>query len=459
MRVDETADSNLTEPARLLHFDHGSSPSPPSAREILTLHTLNEIDLKTVARLLPGVVLLALSACGGSEPEPARAALPGIEAAAPAVEFVETQLVELGTLPTVIEASGSVQARRVSGVGAEVSGRLVEVFVDVGDAVEAGAPLFQIDRVPYEMALAEARAGLALARAERDNALHERERVEKLVEERAVSQRRRDEQKTAAAVAVARVAQTQARLARAETNLERTLVRAPYAGSVVERRAHEGEMTGSEPVVVLQESGALVVVLNIPEAAPAPVRVGSRVRLFVEGLSAPLETQVDRVSERVDPNTRTYEVRAPVHDASGSVKAGSYGRAEILPTPGPARAIVPRSALLMRDGRSYVFRAEGGTARRVHVRIGAMTSDRVEILSGVEVGHRVVLGEAVGRLADGDPIRTTPSQTPARQGREAAAQRAAGERRQAPARQGREAAAQRAAGERRQAPARAQTAS
>jgi hypothetical protein len=160
------------------------------------------------------------------------------------------------------------------------------------------------------------------------------------------------------------------------------------------------------------------------------------VRLFVEGLSAPLETQVDRVSERVDPDTRTYEVRAPVHDPSGSVKAGSYGRAEILPTRGPARAIVHRSALLMRDGRSYVFRVEGDTARRVHVRIGAMTSDRVEILSGVEVGQRVVLGEAVRRLADGDPIRTTTEEAPAtaRQGRAAAAQRAAGERRRAPAR-------------------------
>jgi membrane fusion protein (multidrug efflux system) len=362
--------------------------------------------MKAPARFFCCLALLALAACAGSEPEPRQSAQPGAEAAAPAAELVETQPVELGTLPTAIEASGSVQARRVSGVGAEVSGRLVEVFVDVGDTVEAGAPLFQIDRIPYQMALAEARAGLALARAERDNALHERERVEKLVEERAVSQRRRDEQTTAAAVAVARVAQMEARLARAETNLERTLVRAPYAGSVVERRAHEGEMAGPEPVVVLQESGALVVVLNIPEATPVPVRTGSAVHLFVEGLSAPLETRVDRVSERVDPGTRTYEVRAPLHDPSGTVKAGSYGRAEILPTPGPPRAVVDRSALLMRDGRSYVFRAEGDTARRVHVRVGAMTSDRVEILSGVEPGDRVVRGEAVGRLADGDPIRT-----------------------------------------------------
>jgi len=58
-----------------------------------------------------------------------------------------------------------------------------------------------------------------------------------------------------------------------------------------------------------------------------------------------------------------------------------------------------------------VFRVEGDTARRVRVRVGAMTNDRVEILSGVEVGERVVRGEAVGRLADGDPVRTRPRET------------------------------------------------
>jgi RND family efflux transporter MFP subunit len=369
--------------------------------------------MKTLARLLSFTVILGLAACAGSESEPAPevAAQPEPSAPMPAAELVDTQEVELGTLPAVIGASGSVQARRVSGVGTEVSGRLVDVFVDVGDCVEAGAPLFQIDPVPYEMALTEARAALALARAERDNALNERERVEKLVKERAVSQQRRDEQETAAAVAIARVAQMKARVARVETNLERTLVRAPYAGNVVERLAHEGEMAGSERVVVLQESGALVVVLNIPDAAPVPVRADSVVHLFVEGLAAPLETRVDRVSERVDPDTRTYEVRAPVEDPSGSIKAGSYVRAEIHPTPGQPRPIVDRSALLMRDGRSFVFRVEGDTARRVHVRVGTMTNDQVEILSGIDVGERVVRGEAVGRLADGDPVRTTPRET------------------------------------------------
>jgi RND family efflux transporter MFP subunit len=185
------------------------------------------------------------------------------------------------------------------------------------------------------------------------------------------------------------------------------VIRAPYAGSVVERRAHEGDMAGPDPVVVLQEGGPLVAVLNIPEATLVPVRVGAPMRLHAAGLSAPIETTVDRVSERVDPLTRTYEVRATVDDPSGSVKAGSYVHAEIIATSAEPHPVVARSALLMRDGRSYVFRVEDdGRVRQLLVRVGAVTQHWVEIRSGANAGDRVVSGEAVGRLADGDAVRT-----------------------------------------------------
>src|SRR5262249_21345558 len=142
-------------------------------------------------------------------------------------------------------------------VAAEVPGRLESVFVAVGDEVEAGAPLFRVDPGPYEMALREARAGLALARAESRNAAAAADRVRLLLEQKAASQQRYEQLRTQADVARARVEQMEARVARAERDLERTSVRAPYAGSVVERRAHEGAVVGTAPVVVLQESGAL----------------------------------------------------------------------------------------------------------------------------------------------------------------------------------------------------------
>jgi hypothetical protein len=72
---------------------------------------------------------------------------------------------------------------------------------------------------------------------------------------------------------------------------------------------------------------------------------------------------------------------------------------------------VDRSALLMRDGRSYVFRVEGNVARRISVRVGALVDERAEILSGVAEGDRVVRGAVVTRLADGDEIRVEDAAT------------------------------------------------
>jgi multidrug efflux system membrane fusion protein len=321
------------------------------------------------------------------------------------VERVETQRVALEPVDTSMAASGAVRARRVTEIGAEVSGRLVQVMVDVGDTVEEGDPLFQIDPRPYQMGLAEARAGLALARAESENARHELERVGKLIEEQAASEQHFDQLQTAAAVARAQVEQMEARVARVERDLECTLVRAPYAGSIVERRAHEGAMAGPLPILVLQETGALEAVLAIPDAWPTPVRAGAEVRLYVEGLAEPLVTRIDRVSDRVDPETHTYEVRGPVDDPSGTVKAGSYLRAEVQLSSGASVPTVDRSALLTRDGRTYLFRVSDDIAERVPVRVGLMDADRAEILSGAVEGDEVVLGEAVGRLESGVRIR------------------------------------------------------
>jgi len=349
------------------------------------------------------VGLLALGAC--SDPE-ASSAESGEGAARPgdsiAVEPVETERVALGKIHTYMAASGSLRARRVTEIGSEVSGRLAQVLVDVGDDVEEGDPLFRIDPGPYEM---------ALARAESENAALELGRADTLMEKRAASEQLFDQLRTAAAVGRARVAQMEARVARARRDLECTLVGAPYAGSIVERRAHEGAMAGQQPILVLQETGFLEAVLAVPDAWPAAVRAGDEVRLYIEGLAAPLVTRIDRVSDRVDPETHTYEVRGPVDDPSRTVKAGSYLRAEITMGSGQPAPIVDRSALLMRDGRTYVFRVTGDAGARVErvpVRVGLMNQDRAQILVGLASGDEIVRGVAVGRLEDGARIERIP---------------------------------------------------
>jgi RND family efflux transporter MFP subunit len=308
---------------------------------------------------------------------------------------------------TRITASGSVLARRTTEIGAELSGRLIEIRVDVGDRVEAGAPLFQIDPEPYRIALEEAEAGLALARAEASQARDEAARTGQLAKKNMVAQQQHDRTRTQAAVARARVKQWEARTLRARHDLERTLVTAPYAGSIVERRADEGAIVTPGPgsvVVVLQESGSLEAVLDIPEASRTAVRVNDAARLFVEGLPQPLEARVSTVSDRIDDRSRTSQIRVPVEDATGTMKAGAFVRAEITPTPRRGALVVDRSAVLASEGRTFLWRIRGDRVEQVPVQLGASGTSLVEVLSGANAGDLVVIGEAVARLADGDRV-------------------------------------------------------
>jgi RND family efflux transporter MFP subunit len=357
-----------------------------------------------VSLLLP--LLIACGAGDTAEQGEVASAPPtaAAEASPAAPSGIEFERVTTAQLRTVISASGSIEARRITEIGAEVPGRIVEVLVDVGDTVEADQPLFRIDPGPYEMALAEAQAGLTLAWAESENAQQEATRLRQLVEQRAASQQRYDQLRTRAAVARAQVAQGKARVDRARRDLARTEVVAPYGANVVERRAHEGAMAGQSPILVLQEAGAFEAILNVPEATPVAVRVGDPVQLFVEGVADPIRSRIDRVSKRVDPGTRTYEVRGSVADPSGLLKAGSYARAELLCSRLEERPVVHSSSLITRDGRSYVLIVENGVVRHAQVRVGVVDGSLVEVLSGAEAGDLVVRGEATTRLADGTRV-------------------------------------------------------
>ncbi len=354
------------------------------------------------------VATLALTVLVGACAEPDKDVPPsadgGERAAAATTERVDAERVGSARLQSRITASGSIAARRVTELGAEVPGPLLAIHVDVGSTVAQGAELFRIDPGPYEMALAEARAALALARAEARHAEQEEKRVDSLLASRSVSKQHYEQVRTQAEVARARVKQMEARSARAGRDLERTRVRAPYAGSIVARLAHEGAMAGNGPVLVLQESGALEAVVNVPEATPVPVRPGDPVELFVEALDHPLASHVDRVSDRIDPATRTYEVRCPVPDPSRTVKAGAYVRAELAPARPRPQPVVARDALLTRDGQPYVLRVVDGVVAPVAVRVGVVDEQRAELLDGIAAGDVVVRGEAVRRLAPGQRV-------------------------------------------------------
>jgi len=324
-------------------------------------------------------------------------------------ETAPTTRVRYGQVDALVTASGSVVAPRLTELGPEVPGRLSAVYFSVGDQVVEGDIVLQLDPAPFRIGLQRARAGLALAQAEAAQALQELERVERLAEQEVAPPQELDRQRTQLAVAKARVEQELAAVKSAEQDLTRTAVISPYDAHVVERQLHEGAIVGPGSVVVtIQEQTGFAAELDVPAAAAAPVQVGDPALLIVEGAAAPFESRIASVNARIDPESRTYRVRAPVPGEVPGAKAGAFVRAEIWPrTPGGA-VIVERAAVLNRDGRAYVFSAQAGRARQVEVTVGATGARWVEIRNGAEPGDTVITGPLIERLADGAPLSNAP---------------------------------------------------
>jgi RND family efflux transporter MFP subunit len=360
----------------------------------------------TAPALALGIAALAAAGCESATPPAAESAR--VEAAAPGAQEVATAVVQRGSLSSAITTSGSIAARRTTTLGPSVPGRIIHIFVQAGDEVPFGAPLFQIDPGPYASVLEEAEAGLALSRAELADTKQDQARIGELARLDMISDADHTRARTRTQLAGSRVEGAQARVTRARDDLNRTLVLAPYAGSIVERGVHEGTMatvTPNTPVVVLQESGELEAVLDVPEASRVAVRRGDRVRLWAEELPDPLESEVSAVSRLIDPRTRTYRVRVAIRDPSATLKAGAFARAEITPAPRAEALLVDRAAVAQRDGAALVFRVRDGRVERVPVRLGVVSALQAEVLSGLAEGDEVVAGDAVGRLVDGARIR------------------------------------------------------
>jgi len=360
--------------------------------------------------LLLAVAWLGCGPRGAPEPgasQPTLSTDPSGRSVELAVE-VTTAPVRRGSILERVSAPGSLHARRESHIGAEVSGRIQQVFVNDGDRVQAGAPLFQIDRGPYEMALRQAEAMLDVARAERAQIEADLARGNELRRSDIVAAEQLERLRTQVAVAKAHERQAAEGVALARHHLEQTLVVAPFGGSVAQRLVDEGTTALVQPqtiAIVLQETDQLEAEANIPESQLSTVRVGDTAFVHVEGLPQPIQTEVSAVSDTIDPQARTYRVRMLVPNPEHVLKAGIFARIDILPSAKPDVMLVPRSAVRSEEGANRVLVVRDGRAESVSVRLGVVSESDAEVLSGLEADSAVIVGSAAREIAPGMPVR------------------------------------------------------
>ena len=340
-------------------------------------------------------------------------------AARPALTVTVTQP-RTANVPLHIAANGNIAAWQEAIIGTEANGlRLAEVRVNVGDVVKKGQvlatftpDLLQADVAQIRAMVAEAEAALAEASA---NAARARE----LASSGALSEQQINQYMTAERTARARLDAQRAQARVQGLRLNQTQVLAPDDGVISARSATVGAVlpAGQELFRMIRQ-GRLEWRAEVPAADLARLKPGLAVRVTPPGAAA-IAGKVRMVAPTVDAQTRNGIVFVDL-GPSRDARAGMFARGEFELGSAPGLTL-PQSAVLLRDGFSYVLRVQpDSTVREAKVTVGQRLGERVQITGGLDADARVVASGG-GFLSDGDVVRVVDAPVAAAPGAPAAA--------------------------------------
>jgi cobalt-zinc-cadmium efflux system membrane fusion protein len=311
------------------------------------------------------------------------------------IEPVET---EGGSFDVRVPARAEFKDGAMSRVGSPAAGRVVAIAVKTGERVRAGEPLLTIaspDAASARNAVASGRATLLDAKAAVDRQDH-------MMKEGVGVERERLE-------AELRLSQAQAEKDRAEATAALfgegsgadLVVRSPMSGTVIDVKTSIGAAVapGGDPLVDVGDPDAVWIVADVTDHDLPLIKEGATAEVSLNVATSPLSARVVSIGSVVDPSLRTAPVRLALASPIPGLRPGTFGRARIMTV--AQGATLPAEAVLIRGGKDWiVFVAKGdGSFERRSVIIGRPLDGRVQVLSGLSPGDRVVVSGAL--LLDG----------------------------------------------------------
>jgi len=327
----------------------------------------------------------------------------------------------------------------------KVSGYLEKISVQMGDSVQQGQVIAQIDRAEFVQKVREVEAKVAQAKAAADeieagtrseeirqaeeavkqaqsrfdNAKTHRQRMEALYGRQIISKKDFDNADTECAVCEAQLASSQERLkqlkegarpevraaslgklkemeailAQEQIRLQNTQIVAPFAGEIIRRYVDSGALISpSTPVVTLIHLETLKVVANVLEKDVGLVKSGMKAKILTEAYpEKPFEGTVVRINKALDLATRTLQAEINIPNPGHLLKPGMFAKVEMILKEKPDALTVPKEAVLKEEGKEFVFAVEGNQAFRKPVVTGVERESLIEIVEGVKEGDKIVI--------------------------------------------------------------------
>lgn len=357
------------------------------------LHILGSRMAKTTIAVLVGVVLLRLGINWWLTH--------GVGIPATVVR-VEPILVK--TLDKTLTLPGNVEAIEQATIYAHVSGYLKTIKVDEGDKVVKGQLLAQIDAPDVVQEYNN-------AKAEYDFKNVTRTRYDELLKEKVVSQQEYDKVNADAN-------QAKARFDNANSNLEYTAVRAPFAGSVARRYKYPGDFISAPtkggppaPLFLLVNEEKLRIAVNVPQKEVGNVSIGHSVDIVVDTFpNEKFSGLVSRIDAMLDASTKTQRVLIDIDNPNIRLRAGMFASVVMHIERKDNVPMVAKEAVHTEGDKAFIFLVKDGKAEKTPVVLGDTQDDLVEISSpAVSREAQIVVGGGQA-LADGDPVKIAEKQ-------------------------------------------------
>ena len=312
------------------------------------------------------------------------------------------------TLWVQVTAAGQAEAFREAVLTSHVEGQVLNVLVRENSGIASGRALLQIDTTEYAMELARARGDLERAEVEYQRSIL----FDQEIQDASVRAERARISRVQSGLAGAEIDVRQAQI-----NLDRTTVVAPFGGRVADLEVVRGQWvsSGAELLTVVALN-PIKVEVQVLEAELGLLAEGRLTRVtFAAFPGETFQGRIETINPRVDPDNRTGRVTVLLDNQDSRIKPGMYAQVTIDAQAFPDRVLIPRGAVLLRDGREmvFVFNPEGpnGRAEWRYVTTGRQNETLVELTHGDEDfvepgeivltdGHHYLAHDATLRLVD-----------------------------------------------------------
>ena len=311
-----------------------------------------------------------------------------------------------------ITYTGTLEALNKINITPEVGGKIARIYVEAGDRVAKGQLLAELETESIRLQVKQAQAGVAVAEASAADAQRNKERMDRLIKENAVSEQQREKIQLAFDAAAAQLEQARAALNMAQHALDISIMKAPFAGVIASKNAEVGDVInpmmggayggGAGGVLTLMDYSKVKLAVAVSSEDIGRIRKGQEAVLRVASLPGRDFRGVVRiVNLTADPLSKKFGVEVYVDNPDAALRPGTFGNIVFEVESHENALVVPQTAILE---NSYVFVAENGKAVRKNVTLGLENTTMIEVLAGLAEGDPVVVEGNYG-LEDGAALQ------------------------------------------------------